>query len=543
MSEGPEEAFQWKLEPWTTGLFTEKQPTVRNSFLEHWLTTCNPIPNSKVLHYVSTGIRWDRDWAPIQSLIARLDRLEQLDFFTQNEFTGGIAEAISHYHPNCKVNIIWRQAIAYSVLDKQTREQLNPHGLWSKYEFDTNVLQLPGLHFLAVDLLYKEYPSAGGEVYDEILPLLVNAPGLKHLELQSTTNNRRFPIARLREKSQALMASRPSSQVSPLESITIPRTGPRENILFKLAAAGNLSNLRTLVLQDIYDPTGLVKIAGLFPNLERLFIDPNPRGLPWKHLKTDHDDSIFAIRAFPALKYLCLYNLRSAENLLRIVERHGPLLKGLIVEPSGLSHSEYPRLDVSLIIQLATYCPSLQELRLQIQRSMGSQAECELYRALGEFPSLHSLVLDLQIDARPEIPLKRFDTEDLTVLRKTFINAATDEKLAIGIWNTIKSNKAFRLQYLRVVPFGNNMFCHEESYLLDCLTRSILVTRYNVHNPLSPSAEEIGSRAREIRRDQFRPAILSERLRRLLHDIWPQVPEGSDWWSGWDSFPLEAETA
>lgn len=103
MVEGEEEDFQWKLEPWTTGFFTEKQPAVRNSFLEHWLTTCNPIPNQKVLHYVSTGIRWDRDWAPIQSLIARLDRLEQLDFITQNEFTGGMAEAISHYHPNCKV--------------------------------------------------------------------------------------------------------------------------------------------------------------------------------------------------------------------------------------------------------------------------------------------------------------------------------------------------------------------------------------------------------------------------------------------------------
>lgn len=462
------------------------------------------------------------------------------------------AERIHRWHggsdiplsPKLQGDIVWRQAVAYSVLDKEARIQLNPHGLWGTYEFDTNVLQLPGLHLLAVDLLYNgKYLSAGVEVYDGLLSLLVNAPGLKHLELQSRTANPRFPIARLRENSQALMASRPSSQSSPLESITISCIGPHEDILFKMAATGNLSNLRTLVLERIFDPPGLVKIAGLFPNLERLFINPNPTGLPWKHLKSDHDDSIVAIREFPALKYLCLYNLRSAENLLRIVERHGPSLKGLMIEPSGPSHSQYPRLDVCLIVQLATYCPNLQELRLQVQRSMGSQAECELYRALGEFSNLHSLVLDLQIDARPEIPLNRPVTEDLTVLRKTFINAATDEKLAIGIWNTIKSNKAFRLQYLRVVPFGNNMFCHEESYLLNCLTRSILVTRYNFHNPRSPSAEEIGTRAREIRRDMFRPAILSERLRLLLHDIWPQVPAGSDWWTGWKSFPLEAESA
>jgi hypothetical protein len=276
-----------------------------------------------------------------------------------------------------------------------------------------------------------------------------------------------------------LIDARPPTQISQLESITISGVGPREDILFKLAAVGDLSNLRTLVLADVYDPVNLVKIAGLFPNLERLFIDPNPRGRPWMHLKSDHDDSIAAIRAFPPLKYLCLHSLRSVENLHRIVEQHGPSLKGLIIEPSGLAHSQYPRLDVSDIVRLATYCPNLEELRLQIKRSMGSQAECELYKALGEFSDLYSLVLDLHFDARLEPARRHLDTEDLTVLRKTFINAATDEKLALGIWNMIKTNKASRLQYLRVVPFGNGTFSREESYLLDCFARSFLVTRYN----------------------------------------------------------------
>lgn len=151
-----------------------------------------------------------------------------------------------------------------------------------------------------------------------------------------------------------------------------------------------------------------MKIARLFPNLERLFIQPNPKGRRWMRLKTDH------IRAFPPWKYLCLCKLRNAGKLLRIVEQHGSSLMGLIVEPSGRAQSEYPRLEVSDIVQLATCGPNVEELRLQIKRSMGSQAECELYKAPGKFTNFHSLVLDLDYDARPEPALRHVDTSDST---------------------------------------------------------------------------------------------------------------------------------
>jgi hypothetical protein len=548
---GEEEAFQWKLEPWAANLRTDREPATRNSFLEYWLTNCNPCPGLNVLVNNSGSLYRDRSWTPVESLIARLDHLEQLDFITNNEFTSDLEQVISHHHPNCRVNITWRQAVGYSVLDTEARKQLCRHKIWSNYEFDINVLQLPGLHTLAVNLIYSESRSAGREDLDEMLPFLVTAPGLKHLDLQGQIDNPGFPLARLREKWQDLIDARPPTQISQLESITISGIGPDENILFKLAAVGNLSNLRSLALGRVRDPVNLIKVAGLLPNLERLFINPNPTGRRWMYLKSDHDDSIAAIRAFRPLKYLCLHSLRSVENLHRIVEQHGPSLKGLIVEPSGLAQSQYPRLDVSDIVQLATYCPNLKELRLQIKRSIASQAECELYKALREFSNLHSLVLDLHFDARLEPARRHLDTEDLTVLRKTFINAATDEKLALAIWNMIKTDKFSRLEYLRVVPFGNGTFSREESYLLDNFARSFLVTRYNLQNPGSPSVEEIGKRAREIQREKRESVVnsdedeefrLPERLTLLLHDIWPQVPEGSDWSSCWTSLPLEADT-
>lgn len=84
-----------------------------------------------------------------------------------------------------------------------------------------------------------------------MLPFLVNAPGLKHLDLQGSTSTSRFTIARLREEWRNL--ARQSPQISSLESMTISGCGLREDILFKLAAAGDISNLRTLVLAPVHD--------------------------------------------------------------------------------------------------------------------------------------------------------------------------------------------------------------------------------------------------------------------------------------------------
>ncbi|KAJ5802026.1 uncharacterized protein N7503_004476 [Penicillium pulvis] len=522
-----EESSKWKLEPWATNLITYKEPATKNSFLEHYLYWCNQHPNMPILINRTNAIRRDRSWESIESLIVGLHRLEQLDFVTRNEFTSGLEQAVSRHHPNCRVD-------------------LTPHHNWANHEFSIDVLQLPGLHTLAVSLVRNESQSTASEGLDDMLPFLVTAPGLRHLILEDETNSHGIPLTRLREKWQSLLNARPATNFSRLESITFSAAGLCENILIKLAAIGNLSNLRSLHIRRVYDPINLVNIAKLFPNLKRLFIDPNPKGRPGMHLQSDHDDSIAAIIAFAPLNYLYIYGLRSAENLHRIVERHGSTLKGLIIAPSTIGLPRYPRFDVLGILQLAKLCPNLEELRLQIKRSTGSKEECELYKALGQFLNLHSLVLDLHFDARPRPPLFHIDTQDLTVLRKTLINAAMDEKLALGIWNMINTNGSSRLKYLRVVPFGAYNFSTPETYLLDCFAKSYLVTRYNFHNPGSPSIEEIGKRAREIRHhkriyseeETFR---LPERLTLLLHDIWPEVPQGSDWWSCWSSFPLEQD--
>mgnify|MGYP002717902626 FL=1 len=290
------------------------------------------------------------------------------------------------------------------------------------------------------------------------------------------------------------------------------------------------------------------------PNLERLSISTNGRGWRCPDLKSDDDIGVSAIRAFNPLVYLHLRGFRSAFSLNQIVQRHGPSLKGLIIVPcirdKGRTEEDsgykYPELDAFGISQLAKSCPQLEELRLPIKRSIGGQEECEMYKAVGGFSNLHSLVLDLHFDPRPR-PVDPTHEVETSVLQKIFVNAAMDEKLALQIWHLISSNQASRrLQNLRVVPFGLEFLPNDEHRLLDWFSRSFLITRYNFQNVGVPTIREIGKREREIiNQSRFQGSderSVPERLAQILSNVWPSEPVNG-WESGRSSSPLQPNDA
>ncbi|KAJ6008142.1 hypothetical protein N7540_012118 [Penicillium herquei] len=337
----------------------------------------------------------------------------------------------------------------------------------------------------------------------------------------------------LRATWQSLVNTNKPKPVSQLESLTVPCPSSAISgaVLFKLAAAADLSQLHTLDIGWIPHPESLAKIGRLFPNLRRLFINLIFRN-PHTVGKTDVEELIIGILAFHPLKYLYIKGLRSAKNFDRIIQHHGPLLKGLSLVPFTSRAHGYPRLNPSEVYEIAIHCPNLEELHFQVTRSGGNQAECEMYKAFGHFHNLQTLFLDLEIDARPNIPSmgRRPVTEDFEVLRQTFINAAIDENLALQISSIIKRNNS-NLKDLRLLPIGNQSFAPDESYLLFRFTRSYLLTHYNLETPRLPVIQQIGKRAWEVKRakgetiapDVIRDGelILSDGVVSVLQKIWP----------------------
>ncbi|KAJ5930871.1 hypothetical protein N7466_006364 [Penicillium verhagenii] len=405
-----------------------------------------------------------------------------------------------------------------------------------------DTLRLSGLHTLTTSIFHALTARNEVDQLEEIFPFLHSGPGLKHLCISD------WELVYLSEVHPLTSMYEPKP-ICQLESVTLPTSTSvgNQNFLCKLVATGNLSQLRSLDIGSLGDARILVSVAGLFPNLKRLFISLDAR--MWNFEKYKHCKSLFfqdstaGILAFRPLEYLSIKGLDSVENLNSIIQHHGPSLKGLALVPHDIIY-EYPRLHLSDLLEMAILCPNLEELRLQIKRSMGSQEECEMYKAFGTFPNLQILFLDLDFDARSRLPSPpNFETENLDDLRQTFINAAMDEKLAFQIWKTIK-NKDSGLRDLRLLPFGNRVFAHEERLLICCFARSWLLTSYNLEYPGLLVIEQIGKRAWEVKRAKKYPdwePCLTERMASVVHNIWPQVPGYSDWWTCWTSLPLQPD--
>ena len=547
-------------EPWALNMVTDPHPAARKGFLEHDMSSCYSTYGRGLR--LNRLIRIDKtpNWAPVVSLIASLNRLDQFDLVTADDFSAELTDAFWRYHPNCRLNLLSNQKVGPSPFFRNAASVSKSVNRLSEFRMDT--LQLPGLHTLTTTISINYMQSVEHQQLWEMIPFLFISPGLKHLCLNSTDGVHQYRVDLLKGTWQNLVDKVKPKAVSQLESITIPNIRPEGITLSKLAAAGDLSQLRSLDIGWVREPEKLVNVADLLPNLKRLFLDIDRRARDPVILKLDNADSVAGILAFHPLEYLYIRGLHDVETLDRIIQRHGSSLKGLALAPSEVCL--FLRLNPSKLLEMVNLCPNLEELRLQIKRSAGNQTECKMYKALGKFPNLQRLFLDLDFDARPTATRMgtSSETDEDLDLRQTFINAAMDETLALQIWSMIK-DKSPRLKEVRILPYGYKSLNQEEGYLLKCFARSYLLTGYNVDNPGVPVVERIAKRAREIQRIQRAMEIqqakhygwpepppdddipLSGRVVSILQSIWPQVLEQtfrSEWWDCWTSLPLQPDT-
>ncbi|GIK04903.1 hypothetical protein Aspvir_009001 [Aspergillus viridinutans] len=511
--------------------------------------------NLSVIHYSQ------KDWQPLVSLIARLEHLKELNYAIKIMFPAPVHQAIRQYHPGCRVNIWTFQTLS---IDVPGLGRTRPNSYFSRDDpFEIDILWSPGLHTLAVTYSTARDPNGGQEFVhlDELLPFVCMGQNLKHLTIRDIGTNGNLSIMRIKQEWKDFSAELKPVLAACLESLSLDfrdKYGPLEEILLKLGNLIDLSWLRSLDMTVHSNPRLLAQAASLFHSLERLFVTMDP----WaKHFNADDEEMLAAVRTFAPVRFLCLRGLGSTSSLDDILQHHGTSLQGLAIEaledgrlfgsPTIYDNGyyKYPVLDSQHISQLVDCCPNLQELRLQIKRQGGNHRECNIYRALGQFTQLHTLILDLHCDPRRQ-SLIWGEIPSTACLREILINAATDESLAIRIWDLIASSQpSRRLRKLRIIPFGANSYSKEEKHVIRQLSHSFLLSRSDSYSHRNPDVREIGKIGKEAWK-LWREADITNRrvhipqqIEDLLNEIWPPTRgiQKKDWSQYWKSFPLQTD--
>jgi hypothetical protein len=547
----------WQIKDWGMEFANYMPPAHRNTFLE-----------LRLGEYIDSDLRflnWSVDyysqneWQPLVSLIARLEHLEELSYAAHNTFPAPVHQVICQYHPRCRVNIWSFQILSIDVPGLGRPD--TGYDASRKDPFDISILRLPGLHTFAVDYFVAKDPNGSqGFVYlDELLPFVCMAQNLKHLAIRNRHASNDVSIMKTKQEWRDFSADFKPVPAACLDSLSLDLGGghgPVEEILLKLGNIVDLSRLRSLDMSVYSNPSLLAQAASLFHSLDRLFVTMDARAKRNEDVNEDDEEMVAAVRAFAPVRFLCLRGLRSTSSLDHILQHHSTSLQGLAIEASEDPRRylriwdngyKYPVLDSQHISQLVDCCPNLQELRLPIKRQGGSPRECNMYRALGQFTQLHTLILDLHCDPR-QSPIGP-ETASTACLRETLINAATDESLARSIWDLIVScQPSQRLRKLRIIPFGANFYAREEKHVIRQLSHSFLLTRpdfSDLYSQRNPVVRKIGKEAWKLWREHgitdYGRVHIPQHVEDLLHEIWPStrgVPT-EHWNDYWESFPLQ----
>lgn len=525
----------------------DARPSTVGPFLERALTDW-AIPGEKYVT-MEPGIYAEGNWLPLVLLIARLERLTELHFVAANVFPSCLLQTIQERHPQCRIHV-W--SCQRPDLSGKGPEMVLPKLKCPKQEerFEVEVLRSPCVRALTLNASF----DYGDECTHSLLHYLAMAPNLKHLRIHSSLDgeDRSSASDRIRRPLGSLKGLRRLPDI-PLETLSLTGSADHAAILLTLALCVNLSHLRALELDSGTNPTAFTAAALAARNLQRLFL--NVHQTPGSSSYDIIEDSIVAvINALQSLKTLCLRSLRTASPIHRVVKRHGPTLQTLVVEASAIEEDpssraggyKYPQLHGGEIRLIAPSCPRLQELRIQLRRSRGSWRECLAYQAIGQFPSLHTVILDLHYDPRDH-PSSSHPCAPHH-LREALINAATDAPLATAIWDLIYANQpSRRLRALRVVPFGARFFAPGESLVLQRLSPSLLVKRPPCYPSEPLLVVDVGSAEIELQRRAHRAVChlpldppVPDSVVRVFHDLWPPLTEGADWrTTPWKSLPLE----
>lgn len=519
-------------------------------FFERYLTQLsNPGINDILLE---PGFYKEKDWRPLISLIANITHLTEFHYILANMFPKCLLQVIHDHHPTCRLSIWGWQRLG---LPEPGLEGVMKSGMPEFDDpFEMDLLKSPCLHAISLYHNSGRLRHSSEWISECIFPLITMAPNLKYVYLRNNPSKGEDLFRSNQRWSDYITSMNPIYTAAP---ISLTFINGRYFDLLEWSKLTDFSSLRSLSL-DISIPRGPLEfmacLSGL-KNLECLCLNLSKDIRPPPNFE-DELRTMFA--GLNPLRYLRIRGTRDTCLVHEIFAHHGETLRGFILEPLDRYRTFffeeekgplYPVFNHHDITALAEHAPHLEELRLPIQRSKGDIQECQLYEALGKFPSIRNLILDLDCN-----PCERLDEDQATYpggirqprIWDIFSNAAMDETLARAIWDVIdSSHEKGRLEHLRLTIFGGDTYSRAYREALRRLARSFLITKSISCTGSSIDLREIGREEKELRaawelKFHCRKAPnVTPRLQEIIQSLWPSTSETVTWNFAWKSFPLE----
>ncbi|KAL4734582.1 hypothetical protein BDV11DRAFT_174629 [Aspergillus similis] len=466
------------------------------------------------------GVCPKRHWAAVVDFVRHLAPLQDIDLLISNGGPIELHQAISQYHPTCRLSV-------YSS-PSPTAVRYGKAGDW---------VQLPQLH--AAHVTCFEYPVRRkfSEHPDRVLEdIIVRAPHVKKLALRITAGGHVGPAPDYNETVVVERTTGMAPSRTKLEQLSWPLNTrmPAQQFL-KWDQLVDYSCLRSWAANEL----------AFYSAAKEMF------------------DSL------PPLTYLCLLGAYKPTLLTNVVLRkHGSTLLELKLNVGSGEWNDQalrrlrerestgPIFPAEKIQSLAAQCPSLQRLRICIQRNRGF--ETDVYTALAQLPRLTEL--DLLLNCPPQVgpdetpthlrELTDFENAqspptcfDLPIwfLRDTTINSAIDQDLAKALFTHIRTHHtgSRRLVKLTIRPscshHGPAATRASRAFSADIF--KVLASSWTLETDLLAGCRAVEHPKRiSDKRGLFAGQL---QLEVIFNSIWPALEDDGGQLSEWHSWPLQ----
>ncbi|KAJ5573937.1 uncharacterized protein N7459_008364 [Penicillium hispanicum] len=533
------------------------------------------------------------NWQRLAEFIGQLECLTELHYAVKNQFPKSVLDILHQQHSACKLSI-------------HTFQFSNPHDP-ERDPYDMELIQSPCLYSIQSISDGWDGDERDDYHYEAICRAVSIAPNLKHVQMRRQKKpgfpEHRFHQRRRRAKWQGFATLHRIFHMGNLESLAFSPLFPlctiTEEALNQWSLHTNFSRLRSLNLGNIYNEkiAETVSTRFSFDSLEKLTLGLHPSSMPPFFSISSYEDKITAM--FDTLRPLSHLRLEGHFNMLllqSIFARHGSTLQGLMLLPRR-NNIDYPPsfliFTADNISSIASLCPLVQELHIEVPRSVGNAAEVHIYEALARFPQLETLRLDLGsyhippsigsgpspfdeelFPLLPGMPPLPAGPKNYAILWR-LVNCTIDEHLSRAIWDIISSKQGSgKLQCLKLCPMPNGI---SDILPLDTIPRmgrqvdlstatnnfdkslhpwtgkmedpllsyTVTTTSSEHEHPVVHATAEgrhpqidifQSNRHFELRRTPFRAL---EWLDRVFERLWPGRPEHRGWRSQWLDQPLQ----